>query len=91
VNARFLDSATILDAHAAAAHSSDAGMHIVVSVYRENVDEIKQYITEILEVPSVKRAHPRVFVYVKGGAYHAAAIKASGFAHEIIEAPNVGR
>ena len=66
-------------------------MHIVLSVYRESPTKIAQFVSQIMALPNVRRSQPHIYAYVKGGSEQAAAITAAGFAHKVLESPNVGR
>jgi len=66
-------------------------MHIVVALYKENPVVLQQYLAQVLAIPSIASRHPLIFIYVKGGSEIAAHVVELGFAHKVIELPNIGR
>jgi hypothetical protein len=68
-----------------------AGMHIVIAMYQEDLDEVEQYIERLLSIPSISQTRPSIHLYVKGGPHFAAKARERRFVHNVIELPNVGR
>lgn len=66
-------------------------MHIVVALYKENPVVLQQYLAQVLAIPSIASRRPLIFIYVKGGSDIAARVTELGFAHKVIELPNIGR
>lgn len=66
-------------------------MHMVIAMYQEDINEVQQYVSRLLSIHSVAFSRPRIFLYVKGGPEFAAQARQAGFAHEVIELPNIGR
>ncbi|EIE23862.1 hypothetical protein COCSUDRAFT_62392 [Coccomyxa subellipsoidea C-169] len=73
----------------AASHAP--GMHIVISMYQEDIMQVQQYLQRLLSIHSVAATRPRIFLYVKGGPEFFARARELSFAHEIHEVPNIGR
>ena len=66
-------------------------MHIVVALYKENPAVLQQYLAQVLAIPSIASRQPLIFIYVKGGSEIAAHVVELGFAHRVIELPNIGQ
>lgn len=66
-------------------------MHMVIAMHQEDINEVQQYVSRLLSIHSVAFSRPRIFLYVKGGPEVAAEARQAGFAHEVIELPNIGR
>ena len=60
-------------------------------LHQEDVNEVEQYVEKLLGIRSVAATHPRIFIYCKGTPVFVAQARDRGFAHEVIELPNVGR
>ena len=61
-------------------------MHIVVALYKENPVVLQQYLAQVLAIQT-----RMIFIYVKGGSEIAAHVVELGFAHRVIELPNIGQ
>ena len=73
----------------AAAHN--AAMHIVIAMYQEDIIEVQQYVDQLLSIPTIDKSQPTIYLYVKGGQHLVEQAKRRGFAHNVIERPNIGR
>ena len=66
-------------------------MHVVVAMYKENIEEVQKYISKVVSIHSVASCRPRIFLYVKGGREVALQARKAGLGHDVIELPNIGR
>ncbi|BDA46517.1 hypothetical protein COCOBI_08-6110 [Coccomyxa sp. Obi] len=71
-------------------HPQEA-MHIVIAMYQEDINEVQQYVSQLLSIHSIASSRPRIFLYVKGGPEMTAQALQAGFAQQTIELPNIGR
>ena len=69
----------------------EEAMHMVIAMHQEDINEVQQYVSQVLSIHSVAFSRPRIYLYVKGGPEAAAEARQAGFAHEVIELPNMGR
>lgn len=72
-----------------AAHN--ASMHIVIAMYQEDINEVQQYVEQLLSIQTIAKSQPIIYLYVKGGQHLVEQAKRREFAHNVIERPNIGR